>query len=227
MIPKAFHFVWIGSKPPWWAVRNMDRFRYLNPEFTFHLHGEEVLLKAFEHAYSRIEGPHLYARRSDLLRVSALLRYGGGWYFDCDFLPVRPMKELYEANRDFPLGCFVTHCDYLRGRPWMANGIIGTTAQSPFFALFVAGLVYRGDCTEVLGWNTYGPGLMTPLVEEHRSLVHVGELDGFYRLTDRKKSMKAYRKIANADYSRKAMVRELGEPLPFMMHMGMQDQLEL
>jgi len=205
----------------------MARFRELNPEFGFHLHGEEVLLHAFRYAYKRIEGPHLYARRSDLLRVSAMLRYGGGWYFDCDFLPIRPMRELYAAYTNFPRGCFVTHCDYLRGRPWIANGIIGTAPDSPFFALYVAGLVYRGDCERDLRWDSYGPGLMTPLVEQYSSLVHIGELDGFYRLTDRKDAMPAYRRIAADNYSHASMVRELGEPLPYMLHQGMQDQVDL
>ena len=227
MIPKAFHFVWIGPKPPWWAKENMRRFQKLNPEFSFRLHGEEVLLKAFEHAYQRVEGEHLLARRSDLLRVSALLRYGGGWYFDCDFLPIRPLAELYCDYEDFPRGCFVTHCDHLQGRPWMANGIIGTTADSPFFAIMVAGLIYRGDCSKTIVWESYGPGLVTPLVEQHRRLVHVGDIDMFYPCRVRAKAMATYKRIAEADYSHEAVIRELGEPLPYMMHQSMQDALEL
>lgn len=227
MIPKSLHFVWIGSTPPWWAQNNMRMFQELNPDFAFRLHGEEVLLEAFRYAYSRIDGPHLLARRSDLLRLSALLRYGGGWYFDCDFLPICPLSELYKDYNYFPKDAFVTHCDYFHGRPWMANGILGMTSTSPFFALIVAEVVRRGDCEKVLKWDTFGPGLITPLVENYPDQVDVGALDGFYRLTNRNRSMAVYKRIAQAGYTREAMVAALGEPLPYMMHQSMQDQLEL
>lgn len=226
MIPKHLHFVWIGGKVPWWADRNMQRFRELNPDFEFTLHNDSVLLNCFRHAYFRVKGEHLYSRRSDLLRLSALMRFGG-WYFDCDFLPIRPLSELYVRYGSFPRDCFITHCAYLRGRPWIANGVIGTTRDSLFLAAVVAEIMRRSEFDKEIRWESYGPGVFTPLSEQYPELVHMGELDGFYRLQDRKASMAAYRRIADAGYTREAIVGALGEPLPYMLHQSQMDALEV
>lgn len=225
MIPKHFHWVWIGTALPAWAEANMRLFRELNPEFASTLHGEEVLLPEFADAYAAIQGEHLYARKSDLLRLSALVRHGG-WYFDCDFLPIRPLRELYGHYSDFPKRCFVTHGAFLGNRPWIANGIIGTESDAPFLQRLRAEAVARGQMRP-LRWETFGPGLFTDLAEKHPQEVHVGLLDDFYRLQERRQSMAAYARIRAADYAREAIVRELGEPLPFALHQSQQDSLEV
>ena len=91
----------------------------------------------------------------------------------------------------------------------------------------IAEALRRSELSQGSRWETYGPGLVTPLVEQHRDLVHVGKLDDFYRLTNRAQAMPAYKRIAKAGYARQAIHEELGDPLPYMLHMGMQDQLEL
>jgi hypothetical protein len=225
MIPKHFHWVWIGPKCPDWARRNMALFQELNPEFQSTLHDEEALREEFQPAYKAIQGSHLWARRSDLIRLSILLREGG-WYFDCDFLPIRPLAELYEYYDGFPRGCFVTHGAYAGKRPWIANGIIGAVVRSEFLRRARKGVVKFGDLGS-LRWGSFGPALFTSLVESFPSSVHVGLIDDFYRLQDRRDSMGAYRRIQAAGYTRPAIVRELGYPLPFAMHMSMQDELSL
>ena len=227
MIPKQLHFVWIGNPLPWWAEKNMEMFRKMNPEYQFRLHDEGVLLKCFEHAYSRVEGEHLYARRSDLLRLSALMRYGGGWYFDCDFLPIRPLDAIYTRYNNFPRGCFITHCSYLNGRPWIANGIIGASPGTPFIGAVVTEILRRAELNPRIEWPSYGPGVFTPISEQYPQLFHMGDLEDFYRLQKRKDSMAAYRRIADAGYAREAMEAELGKPLPYMLHQSQMDSLEV
>lgn len=227
MIPKALHFVWIGPTMPRWAWENVRLFRELNPTYPVHIHGEECLLGCFQQAYNNIEGPHLYARKSDLIRVSALVRFGGGWYWDTDFLPIRPIDELYERYRSFPRGMFLTHCDYLRDRKWIANGIIGADANSTFFKLLVERLKGLTSHPQRQEWALYGPRLYTELSEERAGNLHMGELDDYYRILDRQKVQTAYRRIMEAGYTPEAIARELGEPLPYALHMGMQDELTL
>lgn len=225
MIPRQLHFIWIGSKLPNWAEDNIRMFGELNPSFGVHLHGEEVLLPEFREAYDAIAGEHVYARKSDLLRVSVLLA-SGGWYWDTDFLPIRPIEELYTYYNDFPKHCFVTHGAFLRGRRWIANGIIGTSAGSPFILKIYDGIL-RNARQKESRWETYGPGLYTETVEQYPELVHVGLLDDFYRLQERRRSIVAYKRIRRDGFSQEAIVRELGEPLPMAMHMSMQDEVRL
>lgn len=232
MIPKIIHFVWIGGTMPWWAEKNIAKFVQLNPDFIVKCHGEEVMLDCFSHAYGRIdENPqsqYHYARRSDILRVCALLRWGG-WYFDCDFLPIRPLKELYGMYTPFRRGCFLTQGDnhHVTGEPVIANGVIGTTAESRILSMITKEIV-RLACTEdEIGWDYYGPRLYTDLVARHPELVHVGAMEEFYPIRERAESMAAYKRMADADFTREAMVAELGEPLPHMFHMSMQGETEL
>lgn len=225
MIPHTIHFVWIGPEMPDWAADNIRLFRELNTSFNVQVHGEDVLLPEFQAGYDAIKGEHVLSRKSDLLRVSVLLEHGG-WYFDADFLPIRPLAALYEHYNCFPKCAYVTHGAYLRGRKWIANGIIGTTPGSPFMLTVYEGIlgrIKRKECR----WETFGPGLFTEIVEQRPDLVHVGLIDDWYRLQDRKQSMAAYVEIRKSGYSRESMERAIGLPLPFGMHMSMQDEVKL
>ena len=94
VIPHNIHFIWVGAATlPDWARANIAQFRELNPDYDIRLHGEEVLLPQYQRLYSCDLLP---AQRSDLLRLSALRRYGG-WYWDVDFLPFRPLADIERA----------------------------------------------------------------------------------------------------------------------------------
>jgi len=224
-IPKVINFVWIGTSLPKWAEDNMRQFERLNPEFKVVLHDAEVLLPEFRNAYDSIRGDHVYARKSDLLRVSVLLG-SGGWYFDSDIIPIRPLSELYANYNGFPKQCFITHGSYLRGQRWIANGVIGTSAGSPFLLKVYDGILARA-AAGVNKWAIYGPELYTEIVKHHPELTHVGLLDDFYRIQDRKRSMAAFASIRKDGYSSEAIIREVGEPLPFAIHASMQDEVNL
>ena len=89
---------------PEWAERNIQEFRRLNPDHEIRIHGEEVILPEYGEVASRIRGagreyigkqtaaPNL----SDLGRYSAIERFGG-WYFDTDIFPFRPVAEIERA----------------------------------------------------------------------------------------------------------------------------------
>jgi mannosyltransferase OCH1-like enzyme len=227
MIPKVMHFIWIGPAMPDWAKDNIAIFRTVNPDWKVEIHSKEVLLPCFRPAYDAIHGEHEYARKSDLLRVSVLMR-AGGWYLDTDFLPVRPLQGLYQDYQDFPRDCFITHCAMVTGtqRKWYGNGIIATTPHSPFLSMMVRGIIER-QAKGLTGWDTFGPGLVTPLVEQWPDLIHIGQIDDFYRIQERKESMAAYKRIREAGYSPAVIIREIGEPLPYLFHQSMQDETEL
>jgi len=238
-IPRLIHFVWIGPPMPAWAADNVRLFRELNPDFLCQVHGEEALLPFLAPAYQRIRGEHLYSRRSDLLRIGVLLQHGG-WYLDCDFLPIRPLADVYRDQGDFPRDCFVTQCDWVAerhepnpggpgrcaARRLIANGVIGTTADSPFLAAALRGIL-MADLHGHEAWDAYGPRLFTEIVERYPGIAHVDVMDNWYRLQPRERSMAAYRAIRKEGFSREAIRREIGDALPYALHQGMQDETEL
>ncbi len=93
-IPKLIHFVWTGAAElPEWGRRHMDAFARLNPGYAIKLHGDAALAPQYRAAWERFPLP---VQRADLIRYSVLEREGG-WYFDLDFLPFRPLDEAEHA----------------------------------------------------------------------------------------------------------------------------------
>lgn len=236
MIPTLIHFVWLGPPMPEWAAKNIELFQKLNPGFICRVHDEESLLPFLSSAYHNTTGEHLLSRRSDVLRISVLAQYGG-WYFDCDFLPIRSLTEVYRDQGDFPRECYVARGDWVtqrhqvgrsedKDRAWIANGVIGTTANSPFLSCVLRGILLA-DVRGVQSWDGYGPKLFTEIAECFPGIVHIGRFDDWFRPQSRDECMAAYRRIRNAGYSRVVMMKELGDDLPYAFHVGMQDETEL
>jgi hypothetical protein len=236
MIPKLLHFVWIGPQMPDWAADNVRLFRRLNPDFLCQVHGEESLLPFLRPVYEAIEGDHLWSRRSDILRISVLLQHGG-WYLDTDFLPLRPLAEVYRDQANFPRGTYLAHGDNVtlrhvfseeesQQRQWIANGVIGTTADSAFLACALRGIL-MGHIQLQRTWDCYGPRLFTEIAEQYPGIAHVGRMDDWFRLPSVPERRAAYRRIRDADYKLGAIHSELGTALPYAFHQSMQDEVEL
>jgi len=96
VIPKVIHFVWIGPPMPDWAKRNIAEFRRLNPEHEIRLHGKEALHPDYRKVYDLADG--MLCTQSDLIRYSVLEQFGG-WYFDVDYWPFRPVDDIVHAYR--------------------------------------------------------------------------------------------------------------------------------
>lgn len=215
---------------PAWAHRNVQQFRTFNQDARVHIHGDEVMLECFRTAYDRIDSKSQYAnaQRADILRVCALLRYGG-WYFDCDFLPIRALSDLYRAYLGFPEGCFLAKCSthHETGEPIVGNGVIAADCDHPMLALIATGIMMQAETEREIGWDYYGPHLYTTLAGLHPSLVRLGEMRDFCPIQDRDESLAIYRRIAEAGYRFQAIVDELGTPLPHMFHMAMEGEATL
>lgn len=220
MIPKIISFVWIGPHAlPDWARKNITEFRRLNPDYRIQILGEEVLLPFFQKAYDKIEGEHFWSRRADLVRLSILLR-GGGWYFDCDFLPFKPISTLKVKSPK----TYITHGSYLANRPWIANGVIGAAADSPFLAAVTTQILMLAESKKPLYWGSYGPVLFTSLSKKFPDLVEIGNIRKFYRVQDNLDAQAIYREIVENQVPASTF---FGQTLPFALHMGMQDEIQL
>jgi len=89
MRPKILHFVWIGGELPTYATDNIKLFVDLNPDYRVRIHDESTELHP--KLVSQWNDDLDPAQKSDLIRYSVLYREGG-WYFDCDFFPFRPLS---------------------------------------------------------------------------------------------------------------------------------------
>jgi len=182
-IPRAVHFIWIGSDIPQWAAENVRRFRELNPEFSVHVHGDEILHEGWRPGYEAIAGEHCCSRRADLLRLSALAAFGGGWYFDTDFIFFRSMAELYDEFDEFPRGMLLTR--HQGKMDLIANGVIGARDDAEFFQILWRRVSQLASQPINRQWETYGPALYTSLVQQYPTLVHVANTSLFYPFPDR------------------------------------------
>jgi len=238
MIPKIISFVWIGPPMPDWARDNIRLFQDMNPEFICRVHGEGALLPFLRPAYKSIEAEadHVWSRRSDVLRISVLLQYGG-WYFDTDFLPIRPLIEVYRDQADFPRDTYLVPGDQVgfrhqfaehesKERQWIANGVIGTAADSAFLACALRGILMATE-TKQRTWDCFGPRLFTEIVEQFPGIAHLGRMDDWFRLGGREERIAAYKEFRRMGYAASAIRNALGDALPYAFHFDMQDEVRL
>lgn len=187
-IPQILHFVWIGCELPAWAKANIAEWRRLNPEFEIKMHGEEVLDPRFKDHYARINHPqHALAIRSDLLRLSALLRHGG-WYWDTDFWPLVSCREM--VNRAGNL-----HKKTLlfarKDKEVVANGAIATRKDAPgLLALVELVLSQRMAHPE---WWDYGTYCTREAIKRHAQLYCVHPLSNIIPFTGKDAALSAMR----------------------------------
>lgn len=139
-IPRILHFVWIGPEMPEWGKANIARWRELNPDFDIQMHGEEALDQRFRRQWDLIgDRPHSLEMKSDLIRLSVLLKTGG-WYWDVDFTPfmsIRAMCDAMFGNTDKNPGeNTILFSD--AERDIVANGAIGCRAHDDGIKAVVA-----------------------------------------------------------------------------------------
>ena len=124
MIQRILHFIWFGSQMPRWVRANIDRWQELNPDWVVMVHGGDCMSPMYKPILDHIEDR---CSRSDLLRLS-VLRTFGGWYFDCDFIPFKPLDDLYEKYDIDDV--FLTQQWGKGGPKWVANGIFAISTNS-------------------------------------------------------------------------------------------------
>lgn len=149
-IPQILHFIWIGSELPDWAQANIAEFRRLNPEFTIMVHGEEILNPMLQFHYARIDHKeHSLAIKSDLLRLSALMKFGG-WYFDTDFWPLVSLREICD-NLDDCAGKVLLFSS--PDKRIVANGVLACTPNDEGLKVLVNRILGKVNPPE---WWDYG-----------------------------------------------------------------------
>lgn len=98
IIPNVVHQIWLGGNPPPRVVKLTQEFRrQLRPDAYFfwtdeNIGGFEMVEKDFYKSTKNL------AIKADLLRIEIIFKYGG-FYFDCDFVGISPLKNfLYQFS---------------------------------------------------------------------------------------------------------------------------------
>jgi len=212
VIPKLLHFVWIGGPMPEWAERNIEEFRRLNPGHEIRVHGEQVLLSEYREAYDASTEP---CTKADLIRYS-VLETEGGWYFDVDFWPFRPLDDIVRAYALDGAALFVTQ-QHGNKNPTLvhSNAVLAAGPECgvwPFIKEYVQAHIPPN------AQFRYGPGMMTELVEKHPKRFVVGDWPWFYPAAIGRAGQ-LYNACVNFDNKYAQRSAPTGGQLPFAMHL--------
>ena len=156
-IAKKIHFIWIGTNPlPDYFQLFFQRFKTLNPEFTFKMwKNKDLTLQNFPITYpyikiiKKMHGKHIkdspsaptwlnskgeamvyskWAQITDLMRLEIVFRYSG-YYFDTTYECLKPLYGLFNRKETF-VGCNESSRP-LHTLPYLSNSFFGATKGNP------------------------------------------------------------------------------------------------
>ena len=215
MIPQRLHFIWTGPEPmPAWAEANLERFRELNPEFEVAVHGEGALLPKYESVYEQLR---CASSRSDLLRYSVLQRHGG-WYFDLDFYPMRPLADVVRAYELSGDTMFVSRqAGQKNPKLVYANAPLAAEADWLGWELIDEIVLSRKP---PYGRTAFGPELIVQAVRKRPRLFTVADTPWFFPAAEaRARRVWAALGTASDDRYARRLCPGTGGQLPFAMHL--------
>jgi mannosyltransferase OCH1-like enzyme len=156
MIPKIFHFIWVGdeSKRPDNCIRS---WRERHPDWEFRIWGNAEL-----DGREWVNARHMAAmRQRELNGVADMMRWEilhehGGVLFDADSVCARPLD-------DHLLDCEAFACwESEIARPGLiAAGYFGCEAGNPFVGKIIEDIAASPSVVEDMAWRTVGPLRLT------------------------------------------------------------------
>ena len=136
MIPKVFHYIWVGPPMPEHLQSCIQTWKDLHPDWDFKKWDDGNLdwlkHKKWFDAAPQLVGPNEVGQlRSDIARLEILWRYGGV-YIDCDLEALKSIDELCDVDG------FAGFED--ENSTWVNNAIIGVGQHHPFIGLLLESL---------------------------------------------------------------------------------------
>jgi hypothetical protein len=220
VLQKILHFVWIGSNTmPDWAEKNIAEFKRLNPAYQVMIHGEEVLLDEIQGKYNQIS---FITSKSDLLRYSALKKFGG-WYFDCDFWPMRSIDDIQSAYGLTGSKLFISKQNGQKNSQLKyANGILAAGKDSKALDSIIDYVLNTNELARV----SYGPGMLNRLVEQSPSEFVIADWPWFFP-ADIQTAVGNYLRILNGYDQIAHTMAPTGGQKPFAMHLWANGKTDL
>jgi mannosyltransferase OCH1-like enzyme len=156
VIPKHIHFIWVGDETKC-PTNCMDTWRALNPDYEFHLWGNQEL-----NEQDWFNGAHMKAMyQRELNGVADMMRWEilhamGGIVVDADSIALRPLD-------DHLLDCEAFACwENEIARPGLiAAGYFGCEAGNPLVEQIIRDINAEPSVTHDMAWKTVGPQRLT------------------------------------------------------------------
>lgn len=177
IIPRCFHFVWLGGDVPAEFQQYIDTWRQHHENWDIRLWHEPPSVLCNQDLYDRASelAPGSEAQlRADILRYEILEEHGGV-YVDCDFECQRSIEPLLDA-----VGCFAA---WEETGVWVNNAIMGAVPDHPFISALIDGLeeqVERHAGPGVRPNVLSGPQYLTGVYKAHKDAVSVFPQHLFY-----------------------------------------------
>jgi hypothetical protein len=101
MIPKVIHLLWIPdfSKAPKYALKNLAKWKKLNPDYSVLQWSEEKVLDIIPNeridVFRSLDMP---VKKADFGRLEIIKQFGG-YYFDCDLVPNIPLNVFFNLKK--------------------------------------------------------------------------------------------------------------------------------
>lgn len=163
MIPKVFHFIWVGdeSRRP---DNCIDTWRVAHPDWDFRLWGNAEL-----DGRGWINAGHMAQMRerewngvADMMRWEILHEHGG-LVFDADSICAAPLDDALLACEAF--ACWENEI----ARPGLiAAGYFGAVPGNPFVRQIIDDIAALPTVTDAMAWQTVGPQRLTDSYRAHR-----------------------------------------------------------
>ena len=232
MIPRNVHFIWMGDMPGW-VEANIARWRMLNPEYNFFIHDGKNIPNRYKWVFNRVKEVMQYSKDhklpdicslSDVVRL-AWLREHGGWYFDCDIVPFKPIDELCtDYNMRSRPDCYVP-LQWQPGPKRISNAVIGLSTSAEAWNEIDAAINEFRDLSKPIERTTFGPLLMTRL-SNRCPAVTIGKLADFYhiRFNPVGTAIRIYKELHASNFSQAVIDKYFVGVKPYGMHLWMGNQ---
>jgi mannosyltransferase OCH1-like enzyme len=178
VIPKVFHFIWVGDPIPDHLAQYVETWRTVHPDWSVIMWDEDSLtatLDATLDLFRRAPDitPHVGQFRSDVARYELLWRFGGV-YVDCDFEALRPIDPLVVGVSAFAA--------WETDGVWVNNAILGSVPHTALMREVIDGLEQNIDASPATVRPNVltGPQYLTPIVNRRPGDIVVYPSAWFY-----------------------------------------------
>jgi hypothetical protein len=117
MIPKIFHYVWVGGPMPQAQHDYIASWRETNPDFEI-IRWDEQNIDMSQPIIQRAYAEKKWAKVADIARLQAVAEHGG-IYLDTDFRLFKSVAPLLQHS------CFCAFQQCEDGADWVCNGVFG------------------------------------------------------------------------------------------------------
>lgn len=162
MIPKIFHFVWLGGNVPKLTINYINSFKYYNKEYKIYIWTDQNIGELLDD-WPEIRDKAFYKAKylcqcADIIRLLALYKYGG-FYIDADVECVKNFDDLLDNKVVVGLQEYAPPDN----RYMICNAVIGAEKNSEFILDYINNILTHltNDRTSI------GPKLLTKLVIKH------------------------------------------------------------